>query len=135
MGVIRLSLGHAGGDQLLQSLSRILEGSLRDLDFLGRLGDDRFLAVLGGVGPKELRTLITRLQKRLKDSLTLRVSDAERLIRVSMGTAVFPADATSAEQLLVLASQRSYLRKLKKGAASEDVAQDSPTPVIPLRAS
>ena len=133
--VINARFGHAGGDQLLQSLSRILEGSLRDLDFLGRLGDDRFLAVLGGVGPKELRTLITRLQKRLKDSLTLRVSDAERLIRVSMGTAVFPADATSAEQLLVLASQRSYLRKLKKGAASEDVAQDSPTPVIPLRAS
>ncbi len=133
--VINARFGHAAGDQLLQSLSRVLEGSLRDLDFLGRLGDDRFLAVFGGIGPKELRTLVTRLERRLKDSLTLRVGDAERLIGVSMGIAVFPNEAASAEQLLVLSSQRSYLRKVKKDSTSGDVPQGSPAPVIPIRAS
>ncbi len=132
--VINARFGHAAGDQLLESLARILESSLRDLDFLGRLGDDRFLAVLGGIGPKGLRTSMARLDKRLKDSLTLRMSDAERLIGVSIGTAVFPSEGTSAEQLLVLSSQRSYLRKLKKAAASADIPQSSPAPVIPIRA-
>ena len=133
--VINARFGHAAGDQLLQSLSHILEGSLRDLDFLGRLGDDRFLAVFGGIGPKELRALITRLKSRLKDSLTLRVGDAERLIGVSMGTAVFPSEAASAEQLLVLSSQRSYLTKTGRDPTSGAAPENSPAPVIPIRAS
>lgn len=51
------SQGHQAGDQVLQSLARLLAGSVREVDVVARFGGEEFLLVLRGVGPKALTAM------------------------------------------------------------------------------
>lgn len=40
--------GHLAGDAVLRNLAKLLDGTLRDMDFLTRYGGEKFVAVLPG---------------------------------------------------------------------------------------
>ena len=44
------ALGHEVGDRLLKGVAKRLRSSLRDADFLARLGADEFVVVYQGIG-------------------------------------------------------------------------------------
>lgn len=49
--------GHQAGDQVLQSLARLLAGSVREVDVVARFGGEEFLLILKGVGSKSLTAM------------------------------------------------------------------------------
>lgn len=77
--------GHVCGDEVLQKLARVLEGSLRDDDLVTRLGGEEF-AVLLQCAPARGETLMERLRTQVEVS---RLSFEGRPLRatVSLGAA------------------------------------------------
>ena len=111
------------GNQLLQTCARTARATLRKLDYLGRVGDDQFLAVLGGIKPKDLSALAARLKAELKSKLTRVCGDEGADIKVSVGPASFPADAQTAEELVIVSHHRLHVGRIHPGAISPAVAQ------------
>lgn len=102
--------GHTIGDELLIELSERLRQALRGADFAGRLGGDEFLVLAHGLRSSEDEI---KFAGRLRDNLdgTIRLSDGDYLISVSIGLAMWPTDGQTVHQLMMVADQRMYENK------------------------
>ncbi len=93
------SLGHAVGDQLLQSVARRLVAGVRDSDTVSRQGGDEFIVLLSEVGCVEDAAFTA-------DKLLATTADPHRIdgqdlhVTASVGIGVYPADGTEPEALL-----------------------------------
>ncbi len=66
------TLGQAAGDELLQAIAARLDGVVRDIDALGRIGGDRFVVLAEEVSNgAEAEAIAERLQGALKAPFTL----------------------------------------------------------------
>ena len=100
-------LGHAAGDQVLNDVSRRLQGCLRDDDLVARIGGDEFVLVVAKMGsPSEVETLCRRLIDCIE--LPFYITEHEVFISASIGIAMAPADAILAEELLRYADIALY---------------------------
>jgi diguanylate cyclase (GGDEF)-like protein len=98
------ALGLAAGDALLRVAGERLRGVLRPHDILGRLGGERFAALVPGVAtPGEAATIATRMQQALATPVRL----AERALPLvaSFGIARITATADSPDLALQLAEE------------------------------
>ena len=105
-------LGHAAGDELLQTMAARLRARLREEDLLAREGGDEFLVVLADLDDDpEVRAL--SVGEGLIDALRapLRLSDTEFEVNGSVGVSIFPRDASDAEGLLAHADSAMYEAK------------------------
>jgi GGDEF domain-containing protein len=59
------SLGHAGGDDLLQRAGRAIAGAVRDSDIVARIGGDEFSVLCLEITPGDAEGLETRLRAAL----------------------------------------------------------------------
>jgi diguanylate cyclase (GGDEF)-like protein len=93
------SLGHAIGDQLLQSIARRLVACVRSSDTVSRHGGDEFVVLLSEVAHAEDATLIA--DKVLAAMSTPHhVEHQDLRLTVSVGIGVYPRDGTDAGTLL-----------------------------------
>jgi len=93
------SLGHAIGDQLLQSISRRLVTCVRDTDTVCRLGGDEFVVLLSEVAHAADAALSS--EKILTALATPhRIEQLDLNATVSIGIGVYPGDGKDAETLL-----------------------------------
>ena len=88
--------GHAAGDTLLLEVGRALKCCLRPYDFLGRVGGDEFLAIVPGVAQDQLSGKIQVLKSAIAITAFRVEKDATIHTSVSVGAAVYPADAAEA---------------------------------------
>jgi diguanylate cyclase (GGDEF)-like protein/PAS domain S-box-containing protein len=111
------ALGHAAGDELLQSVARTLRGRLRRSDLLARLGGDEFLVALTGLDPAsagaEARRVADELTTAVRAPVALR--GQEVAVGASIGVAVYPADGQEFEALLHAADLGMYAYKAGDG--------------------
>ncbi|WP_238474100.1 sensor domain-containing diguanylate cyclase [Altericroceibacterium spongiae] len=54
--------GHSAGDEVLKRITRVCSCSLREKDFIGRLGGEEFVVVLPGTSAKEALTVCERVR-------------------------------------------------------------------------
>jgi len=102
--------GHAAGDVLLQEVARILLGSTRETDIVGRVGGDEFLIVAAPIVSREEATnLASRLTQALHKPLF--IAGAEALVSASIGISVYPDDAENLTDLLRNADMALYRAK------------------------
>jgi diguanylate cyclase (GGDEF)-like protein/PAS domain S-box-containing protein len=104
------SLGHTAGDHLLKTFGERLQSSVRSSDLVARLGGDEFAVVLEGVkAPEDLLQLGESILKRLSSPILFdgRVISAG----ASIGGALFPSDATTANHLFECADTALYALK------------------------
>jgi diguanylate cyclase (GGDEF)-like protein/PAS domain S-box-containing protein len=113
------ALGHAGGDELLQSVARTLRSRLRRNDLLARLGGDEFLAVLTGLDPATAPSEARRVADELTSAVRARVAvrDQDVSVGASIGVAVYPADGEDFDALLHQADLGMYAHKGGDGAS------------------
>lgn len=113
--------GHTVGDRYLQEVVSRLARQLRPNDTLARVGGDEFSVILGSVAAG---TEIQEIASRLLDCFDTPFCPDKYEIRgtASVGWAIYPEDATTAEALLDTADTRMYLAKRQK---KEPIAADT----------
>nr|WP_281375125.1 GGDEF domain-containing protein [Aquabacterium terrae] len=101
--------GHHVGDDLLREAARRLRANVRLSDIAARLGGDEFAVMLHGTGAEGAVTVAQNLVGQLSQPYGL--GSGVQSISASVGIAVYPQDASSAEQLLHRADEAMYRAK------------------------
>lgn len=116
--IVNDTLGHATGDQVLRVVSEVIQESIRESDFAGRMGGDEF--VIGLVESSDLAAhlMLDRIRARMAQRGAQ--GDIPPGIGISAGCASFPSDADDAPDLLVLADRRQYEDKRARKSADGD---------------
>jgi diguanylate cyclase (GGDEF)-like protein/PAS domain S-box-containing protein len=104
------SLGHSAGDEVLGTVAERLGAAVRDTDFVARVGGDEFAVILENVRSKEDALALGR---KLFTALQDPVQIGGRMISAgaSIGGAMFPQDAQSANDLFKNADTALYALK------------------------
>lgn len=108
-------LGHPEGDKALVGLARIVQDSIRDSDFAGRIGGDEFVIGLVETNDMAAHLLLDRLRERI--ALAVAQGIVPVGTGISAGCAGLPGEADCAQDLLVLADRRLYDDKRARKAA------------------
>lgn len=114
-------LGHAAGDQLLQSVAQRLKESVREGDFCARLGGDEFaLLLFGTIDQNAMLRAAAHLQHRLEGVHYLDCAQTAVQATASIGWAVYPDDGDAFASLMGVADARMYREKQGRQAGSSD---------------
>lgn len=102
--------GHDTGDCLLKSVAQRLLSSVRESDTVARIGGDEFLILLPDISTDEEASIIAdKIIKTMSEPFEL--GHTSVTISCSVGTAIYPKDASSAERLMQLADTAMYTVK------------------------
>ena len=96
-------VGHLGGDQALQTISKLLKETARSEDYVARFGGEEFALIL----PKTSKLNALKLAERIR----LAMDQTSLPLTLSVGVATFPQDAHGVEQLLQTADHALYEAK------------------------
>jgi diguanylate cyclase (GGDEF)-like protein len=123
------TLGHAVGDRLLRLVAHRLTHSIRPGDLVARLGGDEFAVLLPSMKEASAaREVAARLRAAVAEPI--RLEGMSFVIEVSIGIAMFPDDATSAELLMQHADVAMYLAKQRRSGVEryvQDLDRNSPS--------
>jgi diguanylate cyclase len=119
------TVGHHIGDLVLQGVSRVFLGRIRRSDTVARTGGDEFSIILEGPTSRQDAERVARsLIQLLKQPFDLEGLSVK--IGASVGIALFPEDAATAEALRIAADLRMYERKF------ESRTETPFTPAVPV---
>jgi diguanylate cyclase (GGDEF)-like protein len=106
--------GHPAGDEALRTVARLIAEERRTVDVVARYGGEEFAVLLHDAGKSQAIEIAEKIRARVSDA-TIAGAVAQPLgkMTVSIGVAVCPDDATSAEALLEAADVALY--RAKKG--------------------
>jgi diguanylate cyclase (GGDEF)-like protein len=103
------TLGHAGGDEILQQVAGRLQAVLRASDTVARLGGDEFAVVLPQVDEAGAEATAQKLRQAFAERFV--VADRHLTIGASVGVAVWPIDGEDMDTLLQAADTAMYQHK------------------------
>ncbi|MFD1695040.1 putative bifunctional diguanylate cyclase/phosphodiesterase [Roseibium aestuarii] len=103
------TLGHAAGDEVLQTLAQRLQQVLRDGEFVARIGGDEFVSIRRYSDRLEIQKFAERLSALI--TMPMKVGGQKVCVGASMGAAVWPDDARDTAELLDRADLAMYHAK------------------------
>ena len=102
--------GHSVGDAVLIAVARRLQHALRSDDVVARLGGDEFIVLITGTRSSDaVSGIAASIMAVLGDELV--IDGQPMTVGASIGISQFPADGTSAEELLLNADAAMYAAK------------------------
>lgn len=109
--IVNDTFGHKVGDKMLREMGRIIQGQLREYDFLARYAGDEFVAIVQELVGNQVDDLRHRIETAVSEfSLKIR-GNGEARVGISIGTATFGIEGETLDQLLVAADQAMYRAK------------------------
>jgi len=103
------TFGHRTGDQLLIALARILESSVRNVDFVARYGGEEFAIVLPECDKAKAMLVAERIRRNVEE-----FSNPHREqynLTISAGISSYPTDGENMEEILDKADKALYRAK------------------------
>lgn len=119
------TLGHAGGDEVLQLVAQRLQSLVRDSDTVSRYGGDEFLVLLTDVSQTSDASLLAKKMLSALDAPS-RVNDYPFHVSASVGIALYPEDGEDATTLINRADAAMYRAKRAGGGSFEFHRGDLP---------
>jgi diguanylate cyclase (GGDEF)-like protein/PAS domain S-box-containing protein len=107
------SYGHAAGDLVLSTASRILDSSVRGVDSVGRFGGEEFVVVLPEMGQTEALDTAERLRQAVREKPVVLATGDRVSVTASIGVAVYPIHGASVEELSAEADKAMYRAKMQ----------------------
>jgi len=104
------TMGHDAGDEVLKAMSALMRDTLRNTDFIGRMGGEEFAAMLIQTGLDEAKVIAERLRIVIQDSVVETASGPIRYT-VSIGLAATTGSGDTAEDILKRADLALYRAK------------------------
>ncbi len=102
------TLGHGTGDELLRTLSQLIQGLIRHDDHAIRLGGDEFLILMPGIGLSRVRQVADQLHALFRQHVRVVIKGGIRP-DLSMGAASMLRDGvTTPEELIKRADEFLY---------------------------
>jgi diguanylate cyclase (GGDEF)-like protein/PAS domain S-box-containing protein len=105
------SFGHRVGDELLTHVASVLRDRSRDDQVLARLGGDEFAMLLPGADDEEAINAAERVLRELAVIPVQAQGSHPVRVTASAGVALYPAHASSVDELLLLADTAMYNAK------------------------
>ncbi|HEY6094111.1 MAG TPA: EAL domain-containing protein [Gallionellaceae bacterium] len=104
------TLGHSVGDTLLIEAAERINKCVRESDTVARLGGDEFTIILTEIGD---RGVTEGIANHITQSMMrpFHLGNETMYVSASIGIALYPADATDAENMLRCADQAMYAAK------------------------
>lgn len=122
--IVNDTFGHKVGDKMLREMARIIQGQLREYDFLARYAGDEFVAIVQELVGNQVEDLTQRIETAVSEfSLHVRGGGKAR-VGISIGTSTYAADGETLDQLLVAADQAMY--RAKSGHKLDKIAKREP---------
>src|SRR5205085_7010566 len=105
--------GHLAGDAVLRGVAGVFREELRHYDIPARFGGEEFSILLPETGATQALEIADRIRRTLA-ARRFQVETSTEPVRatISIGVAVFPTDATSADELIHEADLAVYRAKL-----------------------
>jgi diguanylate cyclase (GGDEF)-like protein len=103
--------GHPVGDLVLKRLASVFSGMAREVDLPARYGGEEFVVVLSQTDLKGAFKFAERIRKTVS-RMVITTDDGQQLkVTLSLGVAVFPADAADKRSLIAAADAALYVAK------------------------
>ncbi len=99
--------GHAAGDRLLQDVAQALQGAVRSIDAVARVGGDEFAALLPDNRLDHPEDVVSQVRQRILASIERRGWD----VTLSVGAVTISAGSHDASAMLVEADRAMYEAK------------------------
>lgn len=99
--------GHAVGDQVLQHVTQVIAGELREADFIGRYGGEEFVIVLPETEVGQACQLAERL-RLMVEKAHLQDDAGEVSVTISLGVATLTPDIDNFDMLVNKVDQALY---------------------------
>lgn len=107
------TLGHDAGSTMIVETARLLKESFRESDIIARLGGDEFAVFINNSAAHEIDIITARLQSTL-DKFNSQQGRSHKL-SLSVGIiSLSSTNATSIEELVMLADEQMYVHKKQK---------------------
>lgn len=107
------SMGHDAGDELLRALAERMRHTVFDQDVVARMGGDEFMILLTQLPYAQQVARAAQVARRLLDTLSrpIAIDSYVADLSASIGVAMFPADGSSARDLIKNADIALYEAK------------------------
>ncbi len=104
------TMGHYGGDLLLEAVAGRLSQALRKSDTVARVGGDEFMMVLPAMSDNEnVLAAVAKMAQSMEEPLEIK--GKEWNITLSMGVSFYPEHGSKPDKLVELADQAMYRAK------------------------
>ena len=105
--VINDTLGHTYGDQALKAVAERLKGCVRESDTVSRWGGDEFIFIITNITqPQDVAFIAHKIFNEMSSPFQL--EERKVYITPTIGIAVYPLDASDAENLIKKADTAMY---------------------------
>src|SRR4030095_10080701 len=105
------NFGHKVGDKMLRDVASIIQGQLREYDFLARYAGDEFVALVQEVAGTQVQELCIRIESAVSQfSMAVGLNRFAR-VGISVGTATFGTDGETLDHLIITADNEMYRMK------------------------
>lgn len=91
--------GHTVGDEMLKTVAKRLEQSIRKEDFIARLGGDEFVLIIKDVkNDEDMLNLAHKINENIKEPIV--ITDKVFFMSLSIGISIFPDHGKDSEDLI-----------------------------------
>src|SRR5262249_4404864 len=119
-------------DRLLRRVALAVRGQLRGCDTCVRYAGDEFLLILPGVSREEAARVEGRIRAALHGITCEPIPGRIIRTRISLGSATFPDDGGTFDQLLTAADVRRERDRIGRSASTSESRAPAEYPVPPL---